>query len=104
MSINREDIERVAQLAALKVDEDTLATTTEQIGKILEYVSQLSALVDAAGPSDQVSSVWLGTDRPQAPRPDDVAPPDLHRPLEHFAPALRERLFLVPRLAMMEDE
>jgi aspartyl-tRNA(Asn)/glutamyl-tRNA(Gln) amidotransferase subunit C len=104
MSVSREDIERVARLAALRVDEDALPTITQQIGRILEYVSQLSSLVDATAPSERASPVWLGADRPQAPRPDAVEPADLHRGLAQLAPAMRDNLVLVPKLAAMEDE
>jgi aspartyl-tRNA(Asn)/glutamyl-tRNA(Gln) amidotransferase subunit C len=104
MSVSREDIERVARLAALRVDEDALPTITEQIGRILEYVSQLSSLMETTAPSELASPVWLGADRPQAPRPDDVEAADLHRALSELAPVIRDNLILVPKLAAMEDE
>ncbi len=99
MTLSRRDVERIAQLAALHVDEEALPQLTSQIARIIEYVSQL----EAVGPgSDQ--AVWLGKEPPQSLRRDEVRPPDLRRDLKSFAPALREGLFVVPRLAAMEDE
>jgi aspartyl-tRNA(Asn)/glutamyl-tRNA(Gln) amidotransferase subunit C len=101
MSVSREDIERVARLAALAVDEDTLPQLTRQISDILAYVSQLERADTSSG---MTSSVWLGADQPQNPRADEVRPADLHRAIKDFAPAFRDDLFLVPKLAAMEDE
>jgi aspartyl-tRNA(Asn)/glutamyl-tRNA(Gln) amidotransferase subunit C len=99
MTLSRRDVERIAQLTALHVDEQALAELTRQIARIIEYVSQLEA-VDTG--SDQ--AVWLGKEPPQSLRPDEARPPDLQRDLQSFAPAFREGLFVVPRLAAMEDE
>jgi aspartyl-tRNA(Asn)/glutamyl-tRNA(Gln) amidotransferase subunit C len=101
MSVSHEDIERVARLAALAVDDATLPALTKQISDILDYVSQLEQADIGPG---QTGSTWLGEDRPQSPRQDEVRPADLHRALKDIAPAFREDLFLVPRLAAMEDE
>jgi aspartyl-tRNA(Asn)/glutamyl-tRNA(Gln) amidotransferase subunit C len=99
MTIKRDDVERIARLAALDVDEEAMPVLTRQIGRILEYVSQLDRLKLAAD-----APAWLGTTRPQPLRTDEVRPPDLQRPIQEFATAFRDDLFLVPRLAAMEDE
>lgn len=99
MTIRREGVERVARLAALALDEDALPALTRQIASILDYVSQLEKLdlrVEGA--------IWLGKTPPQPPRADEVRPPDLERPVQSFAPSLREGLFLVPKLPGLEDE
>lgn len=99
MTIRREDVERVARLAALAVDDDALSALTGQIASILDYVSQLEQHdLNVAG------AVWLGKTPPHPPRPDEVRPPDLERPVKTIAPAFREDLFLVPKLPAMEDE
>ncbi len=99
MTLSRKDVERIAQLAALHVDEAQLPQLTAQISRILEYVSQLEA-------ADTGSSMatWLGKAPPQPLRPDAVRPADLVRDLKAFAPAWRDGLFVVPRLTAMEDE
>ena len=100
MTIHRADVERMARLASLAVDEETLAALTRQISSILEYVSQLDRA--DTGPGTDVS-IWLGMDPPLSPRADEVRPADLHRTLREIAPEFREGLFLVPRLPGLED-
>ena len=99
MTISRKDVERVAELAALHVDERQLPQLTRQIARIIEYVSQLDA---AEVGSD--AATWLATSPPQPLRPDQVRPADLGKDLKSFAPAFREGVFVVPRLTAMEDE
>lgn len=101
MTIHRADVERVARLASLAVDEDALATLTQQIAHILEYVSQLDRADTGA---DKTGAIWLGMEPPLSPRADEVRPADLHRALKDFAPVFREDLFLVPKLSGLEDE
>jgi aspartyl-tRNA(Asn)/glutamyl-tRNA(Gln) amidotransferase subunit C len=48
MKITREQVERVALLARLKLDEDELSTFTGQMDAILAYVEKLNEL-DTAG-------------------------------------------------------
>jgi aspartyl-tRNA(Asn)/glutamyl-tRNA(Gln) amidotransferase subunit C len=48
MSITRQDIEKVALLARLRLTEAELATMTDQLGQIVGYVDQL-AEVDTDG-------------------------------------------------------
>jgi aspartyl/glutamyl-tRNA(Asn/Gln) amidotransferase C subunit len=99
MTLSRKDVERIAALAALHVDEGQLPQLADQIAHIIEYVSQLEA---ADTGSDEAT--WLAKSAPQPLRADDVVPADLVRDLKSFAPALREDLFVVPRLSAMEDE
>ncbi len=99
MTLSRKDVERVAALAALHVDEAQLPQLVSQIAHIIEYVSQLEA-VD----TDSGEATWLAKSPPQPLRKDEVVPADLARDLKSFAPALREDLFVVPRLSAMEDE
>lgn len=99
MNLSRADVERIAQLAQLHVDEEQLPQLTAQIGRIIEYVSQLEAVETEAE-----AATWPAETPPQPLRPDLVQPADLARTLGSFAPAIKEGLFVVPRLAGMEDE
>lgn len=99
MTLSRKDVERIAALAALHVDEAQLPQLVSQIAHIIEYVSQLDA-VDTG--SDEAT--WLAKSPPQPLREDLVTPADLVGDLKSFAPALKEDLFVVPRLSAMEDE
>jgi aspartyl-tRNA(Asn)/glutamyl-tRNA(Gln) amidotransferase subunit C len=44
MSLSREDVEKVALLARLKLSDDELALMTAQLGQIVGYVEQLNEL------------------------------------------------------------
>ena len=99
MSISRKDVERIAELAALHVDEQQLPQLTQQIASIIDYVSQL----DAADVGEDAAT-WLAKAAPQPLRADEVRPADLVRDLKTFAPAFKEGVFVVPRLTAMEDE
>ena len=44
MAVSKNEIEHVAMLARLKLDEDELARFTSQIGDILSYVEKLNEL------------------------------------------------------------
>ena len=54
-SLNRQDVERIAELARLELTEDELELFTRQLGDILSYVEQIRAL-DTTGvaPTSQV--------------------------------------------------
>jgi aspartyl-tRNA(Asn)/glutamyl-tRNA(Gln) amidotransferase subunit C len=97
--MRREEIEHIAALARLDLDPQALPALTEQIGRILDYVSRLPA-VDGR---DRDGVPWLeGAGRPPL-RPDAVRPPDLVQPSGTGAPAYAEGFFLVPRLAAMDE-
>ncbi|HUS38396.1 MAG TPA: Asp-tRNA(Asn)/Glu-tRNA(Gln) amidotransferase subunit GatC [Pirellulales bacterium] len=44
MSLTRETVEKVSLLARLQLSDDELDTMTDQMGKIVQYIEQLSEL------------------------------------------------------------
>jgi aspartyl-tRNA(Asn)/glutamyl-tRNA(Gln) amidotransferase subunit C len=97
MSVTRDDVLRIAQLAELEVDEESLPTLVEQMSRILDYVAQLSA---ATGNNDQ---------RPFVPGPDAIRfRPDEENPWplavgpDKLAPAFKGGFFVVPKLDQFE--
>lgn len=100
MSVTRAEVEHVARLAALAVDETTLPALTAQIARIIDYVSQLEAADTEPGGA---ASSWLSQGPAQPLRPDEVRPADLVRGIAAFTPAVRENLVVVPRLSAMGD-
>jgi aspartyl-tRNA(Asn)/glutamyl-tRNA(Gln) amidotransferase subunit C len=98
--IDRQAVERIAQLAALAVDQDSLPRLTEEIARIIEYVSQIEA---AELPPCQPADFWLSTAPRQPLRPDTPSPARVDRGLETIAPAMKDGFFVVPRLRAMED-
>ena len=99
MSVSREDIHRIAQLAALSIDERQLPTLTTQIRSIIAYVAQLERVETTADDTEY---------RPgnhEAPlRADDVTSTPMTRKLEEMAPEFRDGFFLVPKLEAFEDQ
>jgi aspartyl-tRNA(Asn)/glutamyl-tRNA(Gln) amidotransferase subunit C len=97
MSVTRDEVLRIAQLAELDVDEETLPELAEQMSRILDYVAQLSA-VPANG------SVKVFVPGPDAIRfrADEVNPAPLAFGPEELAPAFKEGFFVVPKLGQFE--
>ncbi len=103
-SVRPEDIEQIAQLAALQVDAEALPNLTEQIARILEYVSQLDAVgATHASPLQRDEVQDAGAAHASPLRTDEVQPADLVTEPQSFAPAFMDGLFVVPRLRAMED-
>ena len=97
MSVTREEVLRIAQLAELDVDEEALPELAAQMSRILDYVAQLSA-VPANG------SVKIFVPGPDAIRfrADEVNPAPLAFGPEDLAPAFKEGFFVVPKLGQFE--
>lgn len=58
MSISRSDVEKVALLARLQLNDDELQTITGQLARIVEYVDQLSE-VDTEGIDPMAHAIEL---------------------------------------------
>jgi len=97
MSVTREEVLRIAQLAELDVDKDQLPALAEQMSRILDYVAQLSAV-----PANGALKVFVPGPDAIRFRPDEVNPPPLAFGPEEFAPAFKEGFFVVPKLGQFE--
>jgi aspartyl-tRNA(Asn)/glutamyl-tRNA(Gln) amidotransferase subunit C len=97
MSVSRDEVLRIAQLAELDVDEEALPELAEHMSRILDYVAQLSAVPANGG-------VKLFVPGPDAIRfrPDEVNPSSLAFGPDEFAPAFKEGFFVVPKLGQFE--
>ena len=94
MSVTREDIEKVAALAELGVDDSAATELQRQLSRILDYVAQLSEVSD-----DATSAV---DERAARLRRDVVDPDPLSRTPQEIAPAFTDGLFTVPRLGELD--
>ena len=97
MSVSREEVLRIAQLAELDVDEETLPTLAEQMSRILDYVAQLSAV-----PANGAVRVFVPGPDAIRFRADQVTPSGLAFGPDEFAPAFKEGFFVVPKLGQFE--
>ncbi len=99
MSISPEEVERIARLASLAVDEASIPELTRQIGDILHYVAQL----DDLEPDD--TSVAFRPGPASAPLRADVTTPTKMTFLpREMAPDFEQGLYIVPRVGGLGDD
>ena len=96
--VTRRQVEDVARLARLRLDEDEAERLTRELNGILEHVEALGE-VDLAG----VEAVDGEIDHAAAARADVPATDALQALPATFAPAFDEGFFTVPKLAAMAD-
>jgi aspartyl-tRNA(Asn)/glutamyl-tRNA(Gln) amidotransferase subunit C len=97
MSVSRDEVLKIAQLAELEVDEEALPALTEQMSRILEYVAQLSTVA-----ASEAAKPFIPGPDAQRFRPDEVRPWALAFGPPRLAPVFRDGFFVVPRLAQFE--
>ena len=93
MNIERQEIEKLATLARIAIDENTIAEVTERLGSVLELVDQLQA-ADTSG-VESIAHPMQGTQRL---RQDEVSEINQREALQAIAPDTEEGLFLVPKV------
>ncbi|TDJ53186.1 MAG: hypothetical protein E2O47_08305 [Gemmatimonadetes bacterium] len=98
MSIDRDAVLRVVQLAELGVPEEDVEQLVQDIGNIVDYVSQLSDV-----PAGDDAPPFLPEPAQVVLRDDVVAPVPLARPPADMAPEFIDGFFVVPRLQAMEE-
>lgn len=93
MTIERADIEKLAELARIEINEATITETTQSIADILALVDQLQA-VDTEG----VEPMAHPTDAIQRLRTDEVTETNHREDFQEIAPATEAGLYLVPKV------
>ena len=91
MSVKLDEVRHIASLARLGVPEERLGVLAHELSGILAHMAVLQR-VDTTGAEESASI--------QTPWREDHGPPTrLLRPIEAFAPEVRDGFFIVPRLA-----
>lgn len=93
MTISRKDIEKVAVLARIRVDEEQVSALEKDLGNILDLVDQL-----AAADTANVEPLAHPLDAVQRLRADEVTESDQREAFQAIAPATENGLYLVPRV------
>lgn len=93
MSVSVTDVQQVAQLARLQIEDDALADVTDRFGRILDMVDALNT-VDTTG----VTPMSNPHDAEQRLRPDIPTTGDNRDALLANAPAAQDGYFLVPKV------
>jgi aspartyl-tRNA(Asn)/glutamyl-tRNA(Gln) amidotransferase subunit C len=98
MAIGPEDVRHVAALARLSVPESRLPELVAQLNGILVHMDALALVNTKDVPATQ------GVGDAAMPLRMDIGPPiPMDRPLDAFAPRVRDGFLLVPRLDTHED-
>lgn len=93
MSINADEVKKIAHLARLRLDEQEALDYTDALSRILGLIEQMNA-VDTTGvrPMAHPLDVHLRL------REDTVTEPDSREKFQNIAPATEAGLYLVPRV------
>ncbi|WP_257253635.1 MULTISPECIES: Asp-tRNA(Asn)/Glu-tRNA(Gln) amidotransferase subunit GatC [unclassified Endozoicomonas] len=93
MAVDASEIQKVANLARLSIDESQLETTADTINRILELVDQMQMVK-----TDHVEPLAHPLDATQRLRKDVVSEENNREQLQSCAPVVEDGLFLVPKV------
>lgn len=93
MAIDASEVQKVAHLARLAIDDHSVEATAGTISKILDLVGKMDA-VDTR----HIEPLAHPLDATQRLRADEVTESNQREQLQSCAPAVEEGLFLVPRV------
>ena len=93
MALDRSDVEKIAHLARLQIDEQDIPAYTENLSDILALVNQMQA-VD----TQDITPMANPLDAVQRLRADEVTESDNREALQSIAPAVEQGLFQVPKV------
>ena len=99
MSLNDQDIQRIANLARLELQPDEQARMLNKINGFFDIVEQIRA-VDTSGimPMAHPVDAMAGAQIALRLRPDAVSEPNNRDANQQSAPAVERGLFLVPKV------
>jgi len=93
MSLDKNDVEKIAHLARLQIDEKDVADYATNLSNILDLVEQMNT-VD----TDHVLPMAHPTDAMQRLREDVVTETNQREHYQSIAPEVTDGLYLVPRV------
>ncbi len=93
MAIEQDEIEKIAELARIRISDEQIADVTRRITEILGLVDQLQAADTGA-----VEPMANPLDATARLRPDQVTEGDQRVAFQAVAPATENGLYLVPKV------
>lgn len=93
MSLEKSDVEKIAHLARLEIDESTIPDYARDLNNILDLVEQLSA-VD----TQDITPMAHPLDAHQRLRPDNVTETNQRDAFQAIAPKTEAGVYLVPQV------
>ncbi|WP_185234959.1 Asp-tRNA(Asn)/Glu-tRNA(Gln) amidotransferase subunit GatC [Teredinibacter franksiae] len=91
--MNPSEIEKLANLARLKISDETIEETAKSITEVLALVDQLQA-ADTQGATPMAHPL----DAIQRLRADNITEPNQREKFQQIAPATEDGLYLVPKV------
>ena len=93
MAIEQQEIEKIAELARIRIDASQVGEVTQRITEILAMVDQLQA-----AETDGVEPLSNPLDATQRLRADVVTESNQRDSFQAIAPAVEDGLYLVPKV------
>ncbi len=93
MSLRKEDVEKIAHLARLKIVDNEIDGYARQLSNILDFVEQMNE-VDTDGVEPMAHPQELAARL----RPDQVTETDQREAFQNIAPTVENGFYLVPRV------
>lgn len=93
MAIEQDEVEKIAELARIRLSNDEIGKVTGRITEILQMVDQLQA-VDTGSVEPMANPL----DATQRLRPDEVTQGNRRDAFQAIAPAVENGLYLVPKV------
>ncbi len=93
MAVDRDDIEKLAELARIQISDANIDDVASSISEVLKLVDQLQA-----ADTDGITPMAHPHDAVQRLRADQVTETDQREDLQANAPATEDGLFLVPKV------
>jgi len=93
MSLQKKDVENIAHLARLSINENDVSAYAENLSSILNLVEQMSSI-----DTRDISPMAHPMDALQRLRPDVVTETDQRDNFQHNAPLVEDGLYLVPKV------
>ena len=93
MSLDKDQVQQIAVLARLKLEEYEFAETVDKLSRIVDFVDQL-----AQASTEGVVPMAHPLDVSQRLRPDKITESDDRDHIQANAPAVESGLYLVPKV------
>lgn len=93
MSLTKEQVQQVALLARLQLEDGEIDDVVDKLSRIVDFVDQLQA-----APTDDVLPMAHPLNMTQRLRADDVTEPDQRDFVQENAPSTERGYYLVPKV------
>ncbi len=93
MSLDKDQVQRIAMLARLKLADEDVTETVDKLSRIVDFVDQLSQ-----ADTENVVPMAHPLNESQRLRADQVTEPDDRDHVQENAPSVTDGLYLVPKV------